>query len=186
MPSLSRRGFLALGGTGAAGVALGACGSGADPRGEGDDPELLAAALGAEEALQAAYDNLALFAKGAAAKREFYAAQDARISELGRFGASIGESDTTGSDAYAALDATIAAYRNLARLGSTEELRTTATQFLAQVAVELATVRELQGDEVVPFAFVTGLDEPPLETTDDAPSGETTTTTDSTTSTGGG
>ncbi|MET0730599.1 MAG: hypothetical protein ABWZ03_05350, partial [Solirubrobacterales bacterium] len=56
MQTVSRRGFLVIGGTGAAGAVLAGCGGSVDdPRDEGRDPELLAAALAAETALGDAY-----------------------------------------------------------------------------------------------------------------------------------
>ena len=45
MHTLTRRGLLVVGGTGAAGAVLAACGTTEDERDEGRDPELLAAAL---------------------------------------------------------------------------------------------------------------------------------------------
>src|SRR5215207_2307681 len=53
MLTISRRGLLALGGAGAAGAALAACGTEEDPRAEGRDPELLAAILEAELGVEA-------------------------------------------------------------------------------------------------------------------------------------
>src|SRR5918996_3411443 len=56
MQTVSRRGFLVIGGTGAAGAVLAGCGgSEDDPRAEGRDPELLVAALAAGTALGDAY-----------------------------------------------------------------------------------------------------------------------------------
>lgn len=193
MPSLSRRGFLVLGGTGAAGVALSACGSQADPRAEGDDPNLLATAIEAEtaygEAATGSADQQGVSAEIAKASR-------ARLDELRSLTEGSGAAAAASSQGSNVSDqamAAIAAYRAGARLLSTTDLRATAAQLLAQVAAELAALRELDGESpAVPYAFVTGLPEPPLATTDNAPSGTTTTSTtqssstSTTSSTGGG
>jgi hypothetical protein len=190
MPRLSRRGFLALGGSGATAIALGACGSAAESHDEGDDVGLLADAVTAEtgygEAAKAAADQQGVSA-------EIEKASTARLGELGRAagpGADPAGGGQTVTDLADAAAAAIAAYRQVARAGSTTELRSTGTQFVAQVAAELAAVRELASDNPVPYAFVTGLGEPPLEFPDDAPSGvdattSTTTTSSSTTTEGG-
>ena len=181
---LSRRGFLVLGGSGAAAVALGACGAEEDPRGEGDDPELIAAAIGAETAYGL---GARTFADQQGVSTEIERQSKARRQELVSLEQDDGgESQLDGENVNEAALAAIAAYRGLARLGSSEDLRRTATQFMAQVAGELAALLELQGDDEVPYAFVTGLDEEPLESTDDAPTAETTTTTTTSTGEGGG
>jgi hypothetical protein len=184
---LSRRGFLAVGGSAGAAAALGACGGAAEPRAEGDDGELLRAALAVESdyaaAGRASADQQGVSAaieKASAQRREELeaAAEDA--------GAEIGEVTPQDGPATELAMAAIVAYREGARRLSTEELRTTATQFAAQVAGELAALNELDGEDPIPYAFVTGLDEPPLQSADDAPSGETTTTEDATTTSEGG
>ncbi len=188
MLTVSRRGFLALGGTGAA--VLAGCGGEVDPRAEGDDPELLDAALEAEAGLEAAYGNLSGGAVAAGAGAEVVKrSRDAsaeRQQELGRLGA--GEPTGDGSTAAAgtglesvepAANAAIAAYREAARLLSTTEGRSTTMGFLAQVAAELAAIRGLFGADQAPEAFVTGGTEKPFE----AAAEETTTTSTTSTST---
>ena len=171
----TRRGFLVLGGSGVAAVALGACGSEEDPRGEGEDPELIATAIGAENAYGLAART---FADQQGVSAEIEQQSKARRQELESLEYDeSGGSQTDSENVNEAAVAAIAGYRQLARLGSSEDLRATGARFLAQIAGELATLRELQGDDEVPYAFVTGLDEEPLESTDDAPTAETTTTT---------
>ena len=162
MPKVfTRRGFLVLGGGGAAAVALGACGAEEDPRGEGEDPELIATAIVAENAYGLA---ARAFADQQGVSAEIGRQSKARRQELESLEQDEGGGAQTDSENVneAAL-AAIAGYRQLARLSSTEDLRTTATQFMSQVAGELAALRELQGDDEVPYSFVTGLEEPPLE-----------------------
>lgn len=187
MPRLSRRGFIALGGTGAAGAVLAGCGAAAEPREEGDDAGLLDAAVTAESAYRVAVQG---FADQQGVSAEIEKASAARLDELRPAAEKAGGEAALGGGQLAkppeAAAAAIAAYRQGARELSTTELRTTATQFLAQVAGELAALRELDGQAPVPYAFVTGLDEKPLQSADDAPTGATTSTTTTTTSTGTG
>jgi hypothetical protein len=165
MQTVSRRGFLVIGGTGAAGAMLAGCGgSTADPREEGRDPELLAAALAAETALGETY---AIGGEGGPAPRErraiesFVAASRRRAEELaGLLEDAGGEateppSPAPGSELEQA-NATIAAYRAAAGPLSTEELRRTMISFLAAVAAELSTLSEFAGEDPAPRAFVTG------------------------------
>ncbi len=174
MSTLSRRGFLILGGTGAAGVALAGCGAEEDPRAEGDDPELLDAAIEAE--------GVYGLAAGASADQQgvsdlIVEQSRGRVKELSSLGSSQVTAGSGSDDVVTGAEEAIAAYRQIARLASTEELRTAGTRFLAQVAAELAAVLELEGEDPVPYPFVTGLTEPPLNFPDDAPTGTTTTTT---------
>ena len=176
-----------MGGSGTAAVALAACGTAAEPREEGDDGELLGTAAAAENAYGLA---AAAFGDQQGVSSQIKKSSAARLDELKAAGTT--SSGPTGGEeggpenVSEAAAAAIAAYRQGARLLSTTELRTTATQFLAQVAGELAALREL-GDEdpIVQYAFVTGLDTPPQQKFDDAPTGQSTTTTtgSSTTST---
>ena len=188
MRSVSRRGFLVLGGTGATGAVLAACGSAAEPREEGRDPDLLGAAYTAETALGATYGAAAEGSSGAEATEidRYRAASDTRAEELSSLAADAGaepaDGESGGSDvaaAIAAADGAVGAYREASGLLSSTELRTTATADLAEVAAELAGLRLIVGDDPVPTAFVTGGAERPLQST----VGETTSSTTSTTST---
>jgi hypothetical protein len=165
MQTVSRRGFLVIGGTGAAGAVLAGCGgSVTDPRAEGRDPELLAAALAAETALGEAY---AAGGEGGPAPRQrraiesFVAASRRRAEELsGLLTEAGGEPTEAASPAPGTeleqANATIAAYRAAAGPLSTEELRGTAIAFLAAVAAELSVMSGFAGDDEAPRAFVTG------------------------------
>ena len=185
MPRLSRRGFLALGGTGTAAVALGACGSSEDPRDEGNDGQLLINAAAAESTYGASAKG---FADQQGVSAEIEKASATRVEELTpavkAAGAAAHEPriDRDPADVEEAALIAIVAYREGARLLSTPELRTKATQFLGQIAGELAALRDLAREEPAPYAFVTGLDEEPLQSFDDIPTAERETTT-STTST---
>jgi hypothetical protein len=173
--ALTRRGFLVLGGSGAAAVALAGCGAEEDPRGEGEDPALIATAIAAERAYGL---GARTYADQQGVSAEIERASKARGQELAELEHDEdGEPPIEGENVNEAAFGAISSYRQLARLGSTDDLRRTAAQFMAQVAGELAALRELQGEDEVPFAFVTGLDEEPLESTDDAPTPETTTST---------
>ena len=183
MPSLSRRGFIALGGTGAAGLVLASCGEEDDPRAEGRDDELLSTALGAETALQDAYDEGGL--AGITPARAVISLQEDRISQLGELGAETPDAPEAGGDVVDASNSAIAAYRELAGLGSSTEVRAAGTRGVAEIAAVLAAVST--GDPA-PNAFVTGGTEDPYEPEvdepDDAPTAEETETT-STTEAGG-
>lgn len=160
MRSLSRRGFIVLGGTGAAGLTLASCGEVADPRDEGRDEELLSAAIGAELALQSAYGSGGL--SPISPTKPTTDLQDERIARLGDLGAEETETPDNG-DVIAASGAAIAAYRELAGLGSTTEVRSAAAQGLAEIAAVLAAVRAEAGDDPAPSAFVTGGADAPYE-----------------------
>jgi hypothetical protein len=203
MPNLTRRGLLVLGGTGAAGVALSACGKEVDPRAQGRDGELLATAADAEAALGSVYDGLATSSASDPAIAAFRDASSGRQDELQRLGAktSGAPSDTEGNTvasadtaaAIAAASTAIAAYREAAGLLSTTELRAPAIEFLTQVAAEQATLRGLAGDDQSPVAFVTGGKQKPYvasdvdgsTTTTSSTSTSSTTSTSTTTSEGG-
>lgn len=177
MSTISRRGFLALGATGAAGVAVAGCGTEEDPRGEGRDGELLGAALAAESALTEAYQaargelpaparDVLNRARNASADRS--AELEGLVEEVGGSAGDAPGVETSGVEgAVAAANLAIAAYREAAGLLSTAELRRTATSSLAQVAGEQETLRILGGEEPAPQAFVTGFDEPPLGSTEE-------------------
>ena len=182
--SLSRRGFLAVGGSGVAGDALAACGTSVETRDSGHDTELLDAALSAETTLQATAAAAAQTPTEAQAEHELIeaiaSASKARAEKLRTLGegASGGqgssEGDTMADLARASADA-IAAYRPAAGQLSTADLRTTAITYLAQSAAELAGMRGLLGEDPAPQPFVTGGAEKPFA--------EPTTTTTNTTTT---
>ncbi len=174
MQTLTRRGLLVLGGTGAAGAVLAACGETDDRRDQGDDAELLAAALAAETALADAYAG-AGGAQPPVDERELLGtyrdASNARIDELTTLTEDAG-GETTGSASAAdgvpgAAEGAIAAYRAAAGPLSTPELRATAISFLVAVAAELATLVELEGGDAAPEAFVTGGAETPYEASEE-------------------
>jgi hypothetical protein len=191
MRTVSRRGLFVLGGTGAAGAVLGACGAKTSERDDGDDAALLSAALAAETALGAAYaeGNVPVGGRPAGPLEEaltaFGAASKKRAADLTRLLEDVGgqspEPDSSQGNAIGAQNAAIGAYREAAGPLSTAELRGTAIAFLAAVAAELGAFRGLAGEDPVPRAFLTGgAEEPNLAadaTNDDEPA---------TTTTGGG
>jgi hypothetical protein len=175
MQTVSRRGLFVLGGTGAAGAVLGACGGETSERDEADDAALLSAALAAETALGAAYAS-----RDAALDRAFAATSGRRAAELTRLLEQAGgqPSDPQGSssgDPRTDANATIAAYRAAAGPLSTVELRRKMIEFLAAVAAEQAAVAELDGADPAPRAFVTGGDAEPNVAVEAGDGGETTT-----------
>ena len=184
MLTVSRRGLLALGGAGAAGTVLSACGEPDDPREDGRDAELLAAERDAETAVQVAASAAA--GQGSGKEVEVTAniaeASSRRAEELQTLAedagapAAEGGGSTTRSVSQA-LDDALAAHREAAGLLSTEELRADAMGFMVEAAAEQAALSLSAGEDPVPYAFVTGLSEQPLE----ASSQDTTTTTESTT-----
>jgi hypothetical protein len=192
MLTVSRRGFLAAGSSGAAALALAACGDDPDPRAEVRDTELVTTALGAEGNLQAAYSALDPGPDGAVAVKAFIKASAARQSALAKLGASgppppkaPSGSDPQGFESTdTAANAAIAAYREAAGISSATEARATTAAYLAAVASELATVRGFAGTDQSPEPFVTGLAAKPLVTTDATTSSTTSSsTTTSSTST---
>jgi hypothetical protein len=186
MPKLTRRGLLAVGGAGAAGLAVAGCGTEDDPRADGRDGEILERAASAEASLGAIYDGVDAGAEGNPALQQFRDASSARLDELNRLGASAADaadSEVTVAAAITAADPAIAAYREGAGFLSTTDMRATVTAFLAQVSSEQATLRGLEGDDQSPRAFVTGGKEEPYIATDDNEDTTTSSTTSSTTST---
>ncbi len=193
MQTVSRRGFLVIGGTGAAGAVLAGCGGSVDdPRDEGRDPELLAAALAAETALGDAY---AIGGEGGPAppQREaiesFIAASRRRAEELTTLLEQAGGQPTKAATPEPGTEreqanATIAAYRAAAGPLSTEELRGTAIAFLAAVAAELSVMSEFAGEDPAPRPFVTGLEAEPYVAADEDSADEETTTEATTTAEG--
>jgi hypothetical protein len=180
MTALSRRGLFVAGGTGLAGVAIAGCGEEDEPREEGRDPELLAAALAAEEGLLTATDStpgplgpggpdLLNAIREASSKRQDELGSLASETATGTAESAEAESDPSGDEGdrlIAAFESAIAAYREGAGLLSTTELRGTALEFLIQCAAEQAAVRSVLGEDPAPRAFVTGLDPEPFQAID--------------------
>lgn len=184
MRIVTRRGLFVVGGTGVAGAALTACGTQIEQRDAGHDQELLDAEASAEAALGAAYANLppAGGPETADVVDELGKASRARQGELSRLGASATGGPDTGSGSepgeHAALDAAntaIAAYRTGAGQLSSEERRSVAAAFLAQVAAEVATLSGLAGADQAPEPFVTGLGTKPFESIESSQTSTTST-----------
>ena len=193
MPTLTRRGLLVLGGTGAAGAVLAGCSSATEPRDEASTEELTAGEVDAENALAGAYD----LAAGGAPKGEqqdaltsFAAAAKKRATEIGGgSGGSTTPAPDGGPDFPEALTAcihlaneAIAAHLEAARLLDEVEGRALASSSLVACAAELAAVNGFAGEPEVPSAFVTGGPEKPLESFDRPDSGDDESSTTSTTS----
>ena len=196
---VSRRGFLVLGGTGAAGAVLTACGEPFEPRADDESAELLQAQLTAELGLADAYDlaagtqqgqersALETFARAASERAEALRqlAPDATAEPPG--GAVDGGPD--GPEALSATivlaNAAIAAHRLGAGGSPTTETRGVAASQLVACAAELAVVSGFAGEPEVPRAFVTGAEAEPYEAADGTDDETTSTTTDET-STGEG
>ncbi len=190
MPSVTRRGLLVLGGTGAAGVVLAGCGSAEEPRDESDTEQLTAAEAEAEANLSGAYAAAAQVASGkqrADALESFAEAAKQRSAEFGDV--SPPPAPDGGPDEPEALSAcqhlaneAIAAHLQAARLIDEVEDRALATSSLAACAAELAAVNGFAGEPEVPSAFVTGGPEEPLQSFDRPDSGDESSTTSSTSS----
>ena len=187
MLSVTRRGLFAVGGAGAASLAVAACGARDDPRDEGRDPDLLDTAASAEAILKQAYGSIPSTGANAAVGKQFTEASAARVDELERISGGPASASASAADypngTIDAQDSAIAAYRNLVRFGSTTDVRSTAIQFLTQVAGEQATLRSLQNQDPSPVAFVTGLKEKPYIASNDTTSTTSSTTSSSTTTT---
>ena len=190
MPTLTRRGLLILGSTGAAGVALAGCSSAEEPRDESDPEDLTAAEAEAEANLSGAY---AAAAQVASAKQRAYTLESFAEAAKKR-SAEFGEVSTPpapdgGPDEPEALSAcqhlaneAIAAHLEAARLLDEVEGRALASSSLAACAAELAAVNGFAGDPEVPSAFVTGGPEEPLQSFDRPDSGDESSTTSTTSS----
>lgn len=198
MLTVSRRGLLALGGTGAAGVVLSACGAVADQREDASQEELLTAEIDAELALAGAYRQAgAAFGSGeeGATFDDFAAAAEKRAAELRSFASdsssgSGGPPPDGGPDAPEALSAAanlandaIAAHRQGAGLLDQVDTRALASASLVACAAELAAVNHFAGNPEAPEAFVTGGEAEPHEAAESTTSSTTTSSTTSTTST---
>ena len=195
MQSISRRRFLVVGGTGVAGVALAACGESVEKRDPGNDTALLTAALSAELAVSAAAEAAAKEPTEAEAERDLIVAIQAaskrraeKLRSLDDQAAADAEQPAGAggslADLAGLLNEAIAAYRPAAGELSTTDLRSTAIEFLAQTAAELAGARGLLGEDPAPVAFTTGEAAKPFEDTEgDDGTGSSTTTTESPSST---
>lgn len=195
MLEVSRRGLLVLGGTGAAGVALAACGQGPDQRDDASPDDLTAAEASAETALAGAYGAAAsALPKGQerTTLQQFATAAGKRADELGAGTEQAGDTPPAdgGPDSPEALDgavraanAAIVAHREAAGLLDTPEGRALASSSLVACAAELAAVDHFVGTEQAPSPFVTGATAAPYEAADTS---TTSTTSTSTTSTGSG
>ncbi len=192
-----RRGFLALGGAGAAAAALSACGTELEEPNDERDIEILAAALVGEEnaasALKAAQEEAA----GAELEtvRALANGAEANATRLQDLLAELNATpegefeifDGAGLDAalHAATEQTNAAVAAYTRGAGelTEDFRGDAIELSAADGARLAVLAELLGTEPAPFAFVTGLDVEPHQTIDEdgdeqgEEDGSTTTTT---------
>jgi hypothetical protein len=175
MLTVTRRGLLVLGGTGAAGVALAGCSEATDPRDETSDEELTAAEVEAETNLSGAYVVAAAVATGKqrATLERFAEAAKRRVVELGGPSSEPPPPDG-GPDLPEALsacvnlaNAAIAAHLEAAGLLNEIEGRALASSSLAACAAELAVVSGFAGDPEAPSAFVTGGSEKPYESTDE-------------------
>ncbi|MQA75843.1 MAG: hypothetical protein GEU88_16175 [Solirubrobacterales bacterium] len=195
MLTISRRGLLALGGAGAAGAALTACGAEDDPRAEGRDPELLGAMLEAELGVEASAKATSGQPQEAQAVAELVEAvaeaSGARVQELRGLASDAGAPEPSAPQAErslpalaAAIQPALAAYHEGSGLLSSTELRSTATSFLAQCAAAAAAIADQIGEDPVPQPFVTGGGEAPLAAAPPTTTTSTASTTPTTTATG--
>jgi hypothetical protein len=188
MLTVTRRGLLVLGGTGAAGVALAGCGEVTEPREDASPEELATAEAEAETNLSGAYVVAAQVTKGEqrSTLERFAGAAKKRAAEFGQ-PTSEPPAPDGGPDAPEALsacanlaNAAIAAHLDAAGLLDEIEGRALASSSLAACAAELAVVSGFAGEPEAPNSFVTGGAEKPYESTDepDSDSATTSTTTD--------
>ena len=150
MLEVSRRGLLVLGGTGAAGVALAACGQGPDQRDDASPDDLTAAEASAETALAGAYGAAAsALPKGQerTTLQQFATAAGKRADELG---------------------------------AGTEQTGDTPPADGGPDSPELAAVDHFAGNEQAPSPFVTGATAAPYEAADTSTTSTTSTSTTST------
>jgi hypothetical protein len=191
MLTLTRRGLLVLGGSGAAGAVLAGCGEATEPR-EDADPEALARAEAEAEAnLSGAYVLASQVTAGGqrATLKRFATAAKRRATQFGPPPPSPPDPDG-GPDAPEALsacvnlaNAAIAAHLDAAGLLDEISGRALASSSLAAVAAELAVVNGFAGHPEAPDSFVTGGPEKPYESTDEPDSGDSETTSPTTTET---
>ena len=192
MLTVTRRGLLVLGGTGAAGVALAGCSEATEPREEASADELTAAEAEAEGNLSRAYDLAALTVPTGEERttlQRFAAAAKKRAAAFGGPASTPPEADG-GPDFDEALSAcrnlandAIAAHLKAAGLIDEVEGRALASSALAACAAELGVVNGFAGDPVAPTSFVTGGAQKPYESTDEPDSGDEETSSSTTTDT---
>ena len=198
--SIHRRGFLALGGGAVATGVLAGCGTEPEEPSEGRDAEILSEAVVGEENAAAALRQAASGAEGddretidamATAASDQAAALQQAAEGLGEAPAGDFDAESAGGDplatAVAATNQAVRAYRRGAGQFSTEDLRRSALEWMVSDGARLALLNGLLDQDLAPYAFVTGLEEPPLEFPEDADDDEeeeaTTTSTTSTEST---
>ena len=193
MLTVTRRGLLVLGGTGAAGAVLAGCSEAGDPREDSSPEELTTAEADAEANLSRAYVLASQVTKGeqSATLERFGEAAKRRFAEVAG-----GSDENTppeadgGPDKPEALsacrhlaNAAIAAHLEAAGLLDDVEGRALASSSLAAVAAELAVVNGFAGDPEAPSPFVTGGADEPLESADEPDTGESSTSTTSSSTT---
>ncbi len=110
--------------------------------------------------------------RGITPARDVLSLQDERISQLGELGAEEPEAPEAGGNVVDASNAAIAAYRELAGVGSSTEVRAAGTRGVAEIAAVLAAV---SAEDPAPTAFVTGGAEDPYEPEVDEPADAATT-----------
>lgn len=190
MLRVTRRGLLAVGGAGAASLAVSACGTEDDPRAEGRDSDLLLAASLAEAKLGAVYEGIAQGGKATPEVAALQKASQARLRELVDLGAKVvsepPQDGASMADVISAANPALAAYREGVRFLSTTELRSATFQFLNQVSGEQAVARGLENQDQSPTAFVTGLSEKPYVASDTTTTSTTSSSTPATSTTTGG
>ena len=176
MPTISRRGFLALGAAGAAGT-LAACGNEENPRAEGRDGELLGAALAAESALTDAY-QAALSEVRAADQGVVNASRDAsaaRADELERLLEDAGGSEPTPQGSPPTASRGRLAQRT-SRSSPTAKPPASCPRpscaaprppRLPRLPASRRALRVVSGEEPAPRAFVTGAEQEPFTAPDE-------------------
>jgi hypothetical protein len=180
--SITRRRLLAASGAGLAGggaiAALSACGDSVEEPSAERDVELLNAALAAEATVAGMYEDLRAPAGPGAEALDVFAEQAAaQVERLTRAiedaGGTPSEENGSPPEAESAVEAltlalnpAIAAYHEAAGGLSTPELNRLVLELMAADAAQLAALRGILGEEQAPEPFVTGLEEPPLSSTE--------------------
>jgi hypothetical protein len=179
---ITRRRLFAASGAGLAGssaiAVLSACGSEEEEPSAERDVELLNAALAAEATVSGMYEDLPAPAGPDAEVFDAFAEQSAtQVERLTRAiedaGGTPSEGNGSPPEAESAVEAltlalnpAIAAYHEAAGDLSTPELNRLVLELMAADAARLAALRGILGDDQAPAPFVTGLDEPPLSSTE--------------------